>query len=407
MRFVIVMVTSSYPRFPGDSVGTFMEPIAREVAARGHEVHVVAPWHPQVTRGAHENGVSLHFYKYAPVRALNVFGYAAAMRADVSVRGAAYAAAPAALMAGWRAARRVARRHQATHMHGHWVVPGGAVAAAAAPSLPLVVSLHGSDVYVAEKLAPARIAARWVFRRAGVVTACSSDLARRAIALGADPGRIHVVPYGVDVKRFRPDSSARSALRCQLRVPDGASLVFSAGRLVKKKGFEYLIDAVGLVEGGVPLVLAIAGDGDLRGELIARAASAGLGDRIRFLGNQTQDEVARWLAAAEMVVVPSVRDDSGNVDGLPNIVLESLASGTPLVTTPAGGIGPVVECGRTAVVVGERDSAALARAIGMLAADRPTRLRLGQAGRTLVTERFGWEETARQLETAYERALAK
>jgi glycosyltransferase involved in cell wall biosynthesis len=108
-----------------------------------------------------------------------------------------------------------------------------------------------------------------------------------------------------------------------------------------------------------------------------------------------------------MVVVPSVRDDSGNVDGLPNIVLESLASGTPLVTTPAGGIGPVVECGRTAVVVGERDSAALARAIGMLAADRPTRLRLGQAGRTLVTERFGWEETARQLETAYERALAK
>ena len=60
--------------------------------------------------------------------------------------------------------------------------------------LPLVVSLHGSDVYVAEKLAPARIAARWVFRRAGVVTACSSDLARRAIALGADPGRIRGAP---------------------------------------------------------------------------------------------------------------------------------------------------------------------------------------------------------------------
>src|SRR5688500_19896124 len=99
------MVTTSYPRFPGDSVGTFMEPIARSVAARGHEVHVVAPWHPLVARAAVEDGVHFHFYRYAPLRALNVFGYAAAMRADVSVRGAAYLAAPLALAAGWQAAR--------------------------------------------------------------------------------------------------------------------------------------------------------------------------------------------------------------------------------------------------------------------------------------------------------------
>jgi hypothetical protein len=103
MPQVVVMVTTSYPRFPGDSVGTFMEPIASSVAARGHEVHVVAPWHPLVTRGAEERGVHFHFYRYAPVPALNVFGYASAMRADVSLRGAAYAAAPLALAAGWLA----------------------------------------------------------------------------------------------------------------------------------------------------------------------------------------------------------------------------------------------------------------------------------------------------------------
>ena len=64
------MVTTSYPRFPGDSVGTFMEPIAKSVAARGHEVHVVAPWHPLVTRSGTEDGVTFHFYKYAPPRPL-------------------------------------------------------------------------------------------------------------------------------------------------------------------------------------------------------------------------------------------------------------------------------------------------------------------------------------------------
>ena len=154
------MVTTSYPRFPGDSVGTFMEPIAKGVAARGHTVHVVAPWHPLVTRRPSEEGVHFHFYKYAPHPSLNVFGYAAAMKADVSLRAQAFVAAPLALAAGWRTARKIARRHNATIMHGHWVIPGGVTAAAAASGRPLVISLHGSDVYVAERLLPARVAAR-------------------------------------------------------------------------------------------------------------------------------------------------------------------------------------------------------------------------------------------------------
>ena len=78
----VVMVATSYPRFPGDGVGSFMEPIAKGVAARGHAVHLVAPWHPSITRRPIEDGVTFHFYKYAPVPALNVFGYAAGMSPD-------------------------------------------------------------------------------------------------------------------------------------------------------------------------------------------------------------------------------------------------------------------------------------------------------------------------------------
>ena len=403
MAQVIVMVTTSYPRFPGDSVGTFMEPIAKSVAARGHEVHVVAPWHPLVARGAEEDGVRFHFYRYAPLRSLNVFGYAAAMRADVRLRGAAYLAAPLALAAGWREARRVARRHHATVMHGHWVVPGGVTAAAAAPRLPLVISLHGSDVYVAETLAPARVAARAAFRRAGFVTACSDDLARRAVALGADPARIETVPYGVDVARFRPDAAARSERRAELGVGPNTPLAVAAGRLVRKKGFEYLIDAVALAH---DVVLAIAGEGALDAGLRARARAAGVTERVRFLGNQAQDRVGEYFAAADAIVVPSVHDDSGNVDGLPNVVMEALASGTPLVTTTAGGIGSVVVERATAFVVPERDPAAIARAIDAIVADPGTARRVGEAARRLVARDFGWNRAAERFEAAYTRALA-
>jgi phosphatidylinositol alpha-1,6-mannosyltransferase len=196
-------------------------------------------------------------------------------------------------------------------------------------------------------------------------------------------------------------------LRTRVGAADGRSLLFSAGRLVRKKGFEYLIDAVALMPPAQRPMLVLAGDGDLRAELEARAATAAIDESVRFLGNQTQDEVGRWLAAADVVAVPSVRDDSGNVDGLPNVVLEALASGTPLVTTAAGGIGSVVESGRTGLIVAERDPAGLAAAIGQLTASPELRSRIGEAARALVMERYGWERTARQLDGVYRRALAK
>jgi glycosyltransferase involved in cell wall biosynthesis len=406
MRHVVVMVTTSYPRFPGDAVGTFMEPIATRVAARGHEVHVVAPWHPRMTRGQTEAGVFFHFFHYAPVRALNVFGYAEGMRADVKLRGAAWLSAPLAITAGWLKAMRVAQKRRATIMHGHWVVPGGAIAAFARPSLPLVVSLHGSDVFVAERTAPARIVAGHVFSRAGAVTACSQDLADRAVALGAAPDRLEIVPYGVDVARFRPAPGIRAEMRATIGVPPDAPLIVAAGRLVSKKGFEYLIDALSIV--GPPLLphLVVAGGGDLDAALRARASQGGARNRIHFVGNLSQDEVGRWFAAADVVAVPSIRDDSGNVDGLPNTLLEALASAAAVVTTGAGGIRSVVEDGRTAAIVPERDAPALAAAMAALLRDPARRAAMGSAGRTVVEARFGWDAAAARFEQAYDRALA-
>jgi len=384
------MVTSSYPRFHGDGVGSFMEPIAKGMAARGHDVHLVAPWHPAITRPAEEDGVRFHFFKYAPTTGLNVFGYAGGLRADTAVRGAA-----------WLAARRVANRHHATVMHGHWVIPGGLMAAFASPSRPLVISLHGSDVFVAERNGLARQAAKTAFARAGWVTACSDDLRTRAVALGARADRIETVPYGVDTIRFTPDAGARAAVRRELGIGE-APLVVSAGRLVRKKGFEYLIDAGRFLGDVANLTIAIAGDGDLRDELASRPAPAGV--KIRLLGNKSQDEIARLCAAADVIAVPSVKDDFGNVDGLPNFALEALASATPVVATRAGGLPQAIDDGRTGRLVPERDPAALAEAIRALLSHAEDGRRMGAAARADVTTRFGWGEVAARFEAAYERA---
>ena len=407
-RHVVVMLTTSYPRFPGDTIGTFMEPIAKGIAARGHEVHIVLPWHPRLTRGPAEGGVHFHPFRYAPHPALNVFGYAAALQADVHLRGAAYAAAPLALAASYRAVRRVASEVGATILHGHWIIPSGAVVAAAGRRLPIVVSLHGSDVYVAERHAFARAAAQSALRRLDWLTACSDDLRTRVIALGADASRAVTIPYGVDARQFRPDPDLRAEGRRAMGAADDDLVVFTAGRFVRKKGFAHLIDAVGRLAPRWPsLRLVIAGGGDLDGELRARASERGIGGRVLFPGVLPQDAVAAHLAGADIAVMPSIRDDAGNVDGLPNTVMEALASGTALVATRVGGIPSVIEHARTGWLVPERDDAALEAAIERLLSDPQARAGLAAAARADVLRHRTWEAVAAAFEQVYDWAAGR
>jgi len=402
-REVVVMVATSYPRYPGDGVGSFMEPIAKGVAALGHEVHLVAPWHPAITRGKSEDGVFFHFFHYAPVPSLNVFGYASGLRADTELRAAAWVAAPLALAAGWFKAWRVATKRRATVMHGHWVIPGGVMAAMAARNLPLVVSLHGSDVFVAERNAMIGRIARRVFQRAGAVTACSDDLHQRALALGADAGSTVTVPYGVDTDRFGPDSARRAVVRQQLGLGD-APLVFTAGRLVSKKGFEYLIDATRQLQATIPGVrVAIAGEGDLADALRSRAD----GLPVMLLGNQSQDAIAGLVAAADIVAVPSVRDDAGNVDGLPNFALEALASGTPVVASRAGGLPQAITDQENGRLVDERDVAGLADAITAVWTRADRGRALGEAARSRVGRDHSWTTTAHRMVESYRTARSR
>jgi glycosyltransferase involved in cell wall biosynthesis len=258
---------------------------------------------------------------------------------------------------------------------------------------------------VAERHASVGRVARSVFRRAGWVTACSEDLRTRALALGASASRSSVVPYGVDTARFARTPALRATGRRRLGVGQDEVVILAIGRLVRKKGFEYLVDAVaGLAAAGRLVTLVLAGGGDLDAELRERARAVGIAALVRFPGNVPHDQVAAALAAADVVVVPSIRDDAGNVDGLPNVVLEALASGTPLVATGAGGIGAVVRDQRTGLLVAERDPAALASAIASLLDDPARAAAIGEAARHEAAVAFGWDRAAERFEQAYNQA---
>jgi glycosyltransferase involved in cell wall biosynthesis len=396
----ILTVTSSYPKFPGDVTAPFIEAITRTLAERGHAVDVVLPEHPALRWPSPP--VALHPYRYSPHPDWSLWGYAASLEADVRVRREVYLLAPLVALAlrASVSAHLTARRYDVVHVH--WVVPNAALIAdlVHAHQVPLVVSLHGSDVFLAERLVPARVLARRAFARSGAVTACSDDLRMRALALGAAPELTRTVPYGVDLEAFAPGGEA-TAVRTELGVPDGAVFVLAVGRLVEKKGFRHLIQAAAGISG---LHVVIAGAGDLRDELESLARS--LRAPVHFAGALDRATTARAFGAADVVVVPSVVDRSGNVDGLPNTLLEALAAGRAVIASRVAGIPDVVVDDANGLLVAPGNAGALRAALERLAREPATRARLATAARGTARARLSWSAAVATFEECYAQATA-
>ncbi len=148
--------------------------------------------------------------------------------------------------------------------------------------------------------------------------------------------------------------------------------------------------------------MAIGGVGDLAGRLAEEAAELGCADSVHLLGNVPHDQIGGLFRAADAVAVPSVRDEKGNVDGLPNVLLEAMAVGRPVVSTRIAGVPDVVDDGQSGLLVPPADDDALADALARLRADPSLRARLGAAA-LQTARRLSWASYGDQLVAAYER----
>ena len=251
---------------------------------------------------------------------------------------------------------RVARAHRPDVVLSFFAYPYGVAAVLVARTLgrPAVVSCRGSDInHLARPVLQRRIIAASL-RRCHAVIAVSRALADEIALLGVDPARIHVVPNGIDARRF--EVGDRTAARRALNLdPDRRRLV-CVSRLSREKGIDLLVDAMARVRD--PLVcLTVVGDGPEYAALLARRDRLGLAARVDFAGRRDHDEIPRWMAAADVVVL------SSRSEGHPNVLVEALASGRPVVATRVGGVPEIVAGPELGIVVPPEDAAALARGI--------------------------------------------
>ncbi len=257
--------------------------------------------------------------------------------------------------------------------------------------VPIVITAEMAvDLWKGRKdLAIDRRLARWCDRVVGNSHAVV-DFYRKA---GIPDDRLAMIPSGIGPKE--PPSDDPAATRAELGVPVDAPLALFAGRLAHQKGVDDLLAALDLLQHVQPnLHTWIVGDGPLREQLEATTEAFQMTHRVRFLGHR--DDVPRLLAAADLLVLPSL------YEGLPNVVLEAMRFRKPVVATAAPGTTEVVADGETGLLVPVRDRPALAQAIRRVAADPELAKRLGEAGRARVDAEFRAETMIERFATLYE-----
>jgi glycosyltransferase involved in cell wall biosynthesis len=383
----VLFVAHAFPRTVDDVTGGFLLRLAVALRDQGVTVAAVAPAAEGLAAAERLDGIAVRRYRYAPARAQRL-AYAGEMHRRAASPGGATALA-GLLGAGALAVRRAGRG--ASLVHAHWWFPGGVQAWAARTGLPLVTTLHGTDMRLARTRPAARAACARVLRASARVTAVSGWLAGQAAGLA--PGLAHpvtVAPMPVDDRAFAPGPGDRPR----------DELLF-VGRLDRQKGAEVALRALALLDGpAAGLPLRVVGGGPEEAALRRLAGELGVAGRVRWDGHLPQADLAARYRRAAALLVP------GRDEGLGLVAVEGQLSGAPVVAAASGGLLDVVADARTGRTFPPGEPAALARTVEQVLADPDHTARMARAAREQAAARFGPAGAARAYAAVYAEALS-
>jgi len=388
----ILTFTTLYPSAARPHFGIFVETRLRHLVASGHvSARVVAPcpWFPftsarfgsyavfaRIPRSEERHRLSVDHPRYLQIPKLGM------------------AIAPLLLFASAFVAlrRQIALGRDFDVIDAHYMYPDGvaAILLGRALSRPVTITCRGSDINVISQYALPRRQIVWAARKAAALVTVSEALRQRLIGLGIPSGKIRVLRNGVDLYLFRPLN--RSELRAKFDLT--GHVLLSVGNLVPLKGQALIITALQLLP---EATLLIIGSGPLEKSLRERARQSGVADRVRFITPVAQERLCEYYNVADVLVLPSEHE------GWPNVLLESMACGTPVLASNIPSAQEIVGSIDAGRLLPERSAEAIAASARELLASPPERHKT-----RLYAENFDWQSTTRaQIAMFEEIALGK
>ncbi|RZJ84423.1 MAG: glycosyltransferase family 4 protein [Massilia sp.] len=383
----LLVLASTYPRWPGDPEPGFVHELAKRLADR-FDVTVLGPHAPGALPREVMDGVQVVRYRYAPEwleTLVNDGGIVTHLRRSKWK----LLLVPGFVLAQAWVAWRLLRRERIDVIHAHWLLPQGLIAALLQSlpgrKVPFVVTSHGADLYALRGGALDALK-RFVLRRAMAATVVSHAMVESLRGIGADTSKVSVLPMGVDLQgRFSGEEG----------VERSRDEILFVGRLVEKKGLCHLLDALPLVRRRFPAaMLTIAGFGPEEMALRAQAKALGLDSGVHFLGAVPQAGLPALYRRAALFVAPFVRARSGDEEGLGLVLVEAIGCGCPILAGRVPALAEVLGAGFEDMAVDPRDPVRLAEAIVAALADPAVTHERAARLRASVGLRFDWGSVA-------------
>lgn len=395
----ILVLTSTYPRWNGDTEPAFVHFLNRQLAEH-YRVIVLAPHYPGAKRRELMDGIEIHRYRY-------FFPFAEHLAYDGGIISSLKANRLKLLLVPFFVASqlfgiyRLCRQHDIHLVHAHWVIPQGLLAVVARRlgliprATKILCTSHGGDLFALQG-GLLQSLKKYAFCRADHVTVVSTAMRDRLQTLGCQPDNISVRPMGVDLQtRFTPGASGTTR-----------DLVF-VGRLVEKKGVNTLIEALQLLRPDFPeLRVAIVGDGPDRQALEQQARELGVSGLVEFTGPVPNEQVPEFYRSARIAVVPSCVASSGDQEGLGLVAVEALGCGCATVVSDLPALRDVVTDGENGLVFRAGDAGDLADSIRKLLNDNALAERLANNGRQSIVAGFDWQQVGAGYSAIISRCIA-
>ena len=382
----LLVLASTFPRWEGDTEPRFVEYLCYELAGSFDVVALVPHCKGALQREtltSKGRSIEVRRFRYCPA-AMETLAYNGGMLFRVRRNPLHLLVVPLFLLAQALTAYRLHLEHKFDAVHAHWIVPQGFVAVILRVLTrrfpPVLITSHGGDLYALHGPVFERLK-RWILTWADAVTVVSQAMRDYCDEHDLASGRIIVQSMGVDLDGiFTTGDTANTR--------DG--LVF-VGRLVEKKGVEYLIEAMAMLRPKYPqLNLVVIGDGPLRESLAALAQTRGVSDRVRFIGSVRNEELPDYFRAAAISVMPSVVAASGDQEGLGLVAVEAQGCGCAVIASDLPAVRDTVIDGQTGLMARPADAADLAAKIAVLLDDDVLRGSLAESGRSYALEKFNW-----------------
>jgi len=394
----VCMLTTSFPRFRNDLSGIFIYHMAKNLVKQGIEVSVVCPHSPGCLSDEIVDGIKVHRFTYLFPACLEKVAYGSGIPTNLKTNLFLWLEMPFFIISYFLKCIKFCL--YCDIIHAHWT-PSGLIGLIIGKLYrkPVVLTIRGSEINIRRELL--KKISKYVFSKVDQLTAASYNLAEAAVKFGVPESKIEMVLNGIDTEKFRPYN--KMEIRRKLNLPQKGKIVIFIGLLIPTKGPDYLLKAIPeVVRADKDVQFIFVGRGRLKDDLIKSAEKMGVKNRVRFVPNKPPDEIPYWLNAADIFVLPVT------FDARPNIILEAMACGIPVVSSDIKGIRELIRDGETGFLIPAKNSQKLAEKILFLLADENARNKTGEAGRNFILKSgLTWEAYSKKIANFYTNLIRK